>query len=354
MSLVDGLRLVPGTEALLSLSAGAEILQGAMPPHCDVPVQTYAGPLGLAWRLMQAPLTVRRLAGRLAALRLDAAICAMPGPLDHLLLAALRRIGVPVVVVAHDADLHPGDNVPLLMFMQRRLIRRAGAVVALSEYVAARLVEQRVVTADKQIIVALPPFIFGPPPPPPRTHGGVLRLLFFGRLRRYKGLDLLAAAVQRLGTRRDWQLRVVGSGPESAELAALRRLPGVSVENRWVPEQQIAALIAWADVLVMPYTEASQSGIGPAAIAAGRQVVCTRVGGLAEQLGDEGLATLCAPDADSLVAALHGILNSAPDWRPQEAGPDPNLAWRDVAVRLLSRISRFADEPDRRREPRAG
>ena len=85
---------------------------------------------------------------------------------------------------------------------------------------------------------------------------------------------------------------MVGSGPESAELATLRAQPGVIVENRWVPDDEIGALFAWADVLVLPYKEASQSGIVPAAIAAGRMVVATRVGGLVEQLRNEGLATL--------------------------------------------------------------
>src|SRR5437660_519861 len=96
-SLADGLRLVPGTEALLSLSTGAEILQGPAPTCCALPVATYAGRAGFAWRLVQAPLTARRLARRLATLRLDVAICAMPGPLDLLMLAALRRIRVPAV-----------------------------------------------------------------------------------------------------------------------------------------------------------------------------------------------------------------------------------------------------------------
>ena len=341
VSLVDGLRLVPGTEALLSLSAGSEILQGPAPPQCDLPVATYAGAMGLAWRLAQAPLVVRGLTRRLAALRLDAAICAMPGPLDPLMLAALQCLGLPAVVVVHDADAHTGDNMPLLMFMQRRLMRRADAVVALSEYVAARLSKQRIVAADRQIVVSHPPFVFGPMPPPPRAHGGALRLLFFGRLRRYKGLNLLASAVHQLSARRDWELRVVGSGPETSELATLRRLPGVLVENRWVPEAQISALFAWADVLVMPYTEASQSGIAPAAIAAGRLVVCTRVGGLVEQLKNEDLAVLCDPDATSLAAVLRGLLDGLPCGRPHQARPDPRLAWREMGARMLDEISRL-------------
>jgi glycosyltransferase involved in cell wall biosynthesis len=354
VSLAEGLRLVPDTEALLSLSTGAEILQGPKPPHCELAVATYAGVMGLAWQLVQAPLVVYRLARRLAALRLDVAICAMPGPLDQLVLVALRRIGVPSVVVVHDADAHPGDNIPLLMFLQRRLMRRAGAVVTLSQYVAARLVEQRLVAAGRQIVVWHPPFTFGPMPPPPRAHGGVLRLLFFGRLRQYKGLDLLASAMQQLGARDDWQLRVVGSGRESAELATLRRLPGVLVENRWVPDDQIGALIAWADVVVMPYREASQSGVAPAAIAAGRRVVCTHVGGLVEQLRNEDLAILCEPDATSLATALRGLLDAWPADRPHHVRSDPRLAWGEVAARLLERISRLPLIAGSLREDRVG
>jgi glycosyltransferase involved in cell wall biosynthesis len=283
-------------------------------------------------------LTVARLRRRLSVLRPDLAICAMPGPLDLLLLAVLRRTGVPVVVIVHDAAPHPGDTIPLLMFLQRRLIRRADIAVALSEHVAARLRRQRMADPARLFVIAHPPFVFGPPPPPPRAHGGPLRLLCFGRLLPYKGLDVLADAVRRLEARLGWELRVVGSGPESADLAALRTLPGVTVENRWVPEHDIATLIAWCDALVLPYKEASQSGVAPAAIAAGRRVVSTRVGGLVEQLGGEALAILCEPDAASLAAALRGLFLAPSAGQPGRAPADPRLAWRDMAERLLHRI----------------
>ena len=324
-ALADGLRLIPGTEVPLSLSTGAEILQGPAPPYCELPVETYGSVAGLVWRLAKAPLLVHHLARRLAALRLDGAICAMPGPLDLLLLVALRRLHVPAVVVVHDADAHPGDVMPLLMILQRRLTRRADAVVALSEHVAARLLEQQLVDPARLLVVSHPPFMFGPMPPPPRAHGGALRLLCFGRLLPYKGLDLLASALRLLGNRRGWEVRVVGSGPESAELAALRALPGVTVENRWVPEDEVGALIGWADVLVLPYKEASQSGVAPAAIAAGRLVVSTRVGGLIEQLRNEELATLCDPDAASLASVLRNLLDAAPT-EPPGTVPVTNFA----------------------------
>jgi glycosyltransferase involved in cell wall biosynthesis len=338
-ALAAGMRLMPGVEAVLSLSTGAEILRGPDPPECQFPMATYSGVGGLVARWLRAPLIVARLRRTLAALRPDLAVCAMPGPLDLLLLSALRRTGVPTAVIVHDASPHPGDAIPFLMFLQRCLVRRAAAVVALSEHVAATLREQRVVNPENLFVIAHPPFVFGLPPSSSCPHGGPLRLLCFGRLLPYKGLDVLADAVRQLEPRPAWELRVVGSGPESAELAALRALGSVTVENRWVPEAEIADLIAWCDVLVLPYKEASQSGVAPAAIAAGRIVVSTRVGGLVEQLDGEALAHLCDPDAASLAAALRSLISAPPGQRPGPTPVDSRLAWRGMAERLLGHVA---------------
>jgi glycosyltransferase involved in cell wall biosynthesis len=175
---------------------------------------------------------------------------------------------------------------------------------------------------------------------PPRRAGadGTVRLLSFGRLLPYKGLDLLADALRRLGPQPGLAVRVVGAGPESPELAALRALPGVTVENRWVPEDEVGALLGWADAVVLPYREASQSGVAAAALAAHRRVIATDVGGLREQLAGEKLAILCEPRADSLADALRRLLD-----RPQEAAcPDiasPQAAWQELG-------RSFADQLD--------
>ena len=329
--LADGLRQVEGVQAMLSLSRQAEILGGADAPQCDLPVDTYQGWQGLLLRLPRLPFEVGGLAARIAELRPDAAICAMPAPLDMLMAAALRRAKVPYAVVVHDADLHPGDVHALQMVLQRRLASRADAVVALSRHVGDRLLEQGVARAGRLVLSEHPPMHFGPPPPAPRAHGGRLRLLCFGRLLPYKGLDLLAEAMAALGGRADMELRVVGSGPESAVLDQLRALPGVQVENRWVPEEEVAAILAWSDALVLPYREASQSGVAAAALAARRFVVATRVGGISEQLDGSPLARLVAPEAAVLAGALVALAGEVP---PAAAVALPNR-WPDVSAALV-------------------
>ncbi len=115
-----------------------------------------------------------------------------------------------------------------------------------------------------------------------------------------------------LGRRDDLELRVVGNGPESPVLAQLRALPGVTVENRWVPEEEVAAILAWSDALVLPYREASQSGVAATAIAAHRFVIATRVGGITEQLQDSPMARLVPPDAAALGTALVALAAETP------------------------------------------
>ncbi len=319
----------------MSLSAQSEILAGPAPPPCDLPVATYNGISSLLLRLPLAPFQVGPLAGRVRELRPDVAICAMPAALDLLMSRALRRAGVPMMVVVHDADLHPGDGFPLQMTLQRMLMRQAAGLIALTEEVGGRLRDQGLVGDRPLIMTTLPPLTFGPLPPPPRSHGGILRLLSFGRLLPYKGLDLLADALRLIGPRQDMQLRVVGSGPETAALASLRALPGVTVENRWVPEGEVGALLAWSDALVLSHREASQSGVAAAAIAAGRWVVATRVGGMAEQLGGEHLARLCDPTAESVAAAVLGLLELPPSPCVQD---DPIATWRGVALALVRQL----------------
>jgi glycosyltransferase involved in cell wall biosynthesis len=330
--LAEGLSALPDTEAALALSAGAEILRAPDAPRCDLALPLYRTVPGLAWRAIQGPLFVAGMARKVRRLAPALAICALPGPLDLLMLAALRRARVPVVVVVHDAEAHPGDGYPLLFALNRALVRRADGVIALTDHVAARLRAQRVPRPGVKLVRAgHPPYAFGVTPPP-RAHGGPLRVLSFGRLLPYKGLDLLADALRRLGSRPDMTVRVVGHGPESPALDALRALPGVGVENRWVPEEEVGAVIAWADLVVLPYREASQSGIAAAALAAGRFVLATRVGGLEEQLGGEPLAALCDPDPVSIAASLDRFLVAPP---ADAIGLDASAAWSGFARAVL-------------------
>ena len=354
--LAEALRGRPGVDVTLSLCAGAEIMAGPNPPRCEMPVRTYRGRVSFLLRLATAPLALPFLLARLRRLRPDLAICAMPGPLDLLMGVALRLLGSRLVVVVHDADAHPGDGFVLQMQLQRLLCRLADGLAVLCAPVGARLRQQRLAGSERRQLIAFrhPPFGFAMPPAerlPAERLDATPRLLCFGRLLPYKGLDLLADALAALPADQAVAVRVVGHGPECPALDALRACRGVTVENRWVPEVEIGALLAWSDAMILPYREASQSGVAAAALAAGRPVIATRVGGLAEQLADARQLLLCEPDASSLTRAIRLWMDApAPIAPPSDAA----AAWRAAASDLLLEIgSALPAKPRRIRRPAA-
>ena len=338
--LVRAFNQAPDAQAVLSLSGRAELLQTAAPPECALPVPTYSSIWSFALRVMTGPVLAPRLARWVRRERIDVAVCAMPAAMDLIMAAALLLARVPYVVVVHEADLHPGDRFAVQIRLQRWLVRGASGVFALSTHVAGRARTLGLVGRKPLLMAALPPFHYGKDLPPPGAHGGKLRLLSFGRLLPYKGLDLLAEGLERLGPRDDLDVRVVGSGPESPALDRLRALPCVTVENRWVYEEEMASVIGWADALVLSHREASQSGVAAAAIAARRWVVATSVGGLAEQLGNEATALLCTPDAAGLADALRTLLTLGRT--PPDSDGGVEAAWRQTSRAMVDGLRSIA------------
>jgi glycosyltransferase involved in cell wall biosynthesis len=331
----------PDTEVVLSLPEGAEVLAEEPDLQCGWREKTYRNPGGYALQRLAALWFDRHAVQKLRDIKPDFAICAMPALLDRRMVRALRRSNVRYAVVVHDATAHPGDGLRFRLLDQSGLLPGAAALFPLSTHVEAELRRQGYGTsamgAHGQCIVKLwhPPFFFGAMRPV-FSHGGRPRLLCFGRLLPYKGLDLLADALTALGPEMPFDVRICGEGPVSAELSRLAALPHVTVDQRWIPEAELPGLIEWADAVVLPYREASQSGVAAAAIGQGRLVVATCVGGLPEQLAGLPGAILCDPNAPAIAAALQRIKPAA---SPASAA-SVAANWNAMAARMLAALPR--------------
>ncbi|HEY2955774.1 MAG TPA: glycosyltransferase [Candidatus Eisenbacteria bacterium] len=134
--------------------------------------------------------------------------------------------------------------------------------------------------------------------------------LFFGYVRRYKGLDTLLAAWPRVRERRPATLVVAGEFYEdAAPYRALARAAGgephVRLLDRYLEDGEVEAVFRAADVAVLPYRSATQSGVTHVAYAMGVPVITTDVGGLAETVGREGTGLVVPPeDPGSLADAV--------------------------------------------------
>lgn len=115
-------------------------------------------------------------------------------------------------------------------------------------------------------------------------------ILFFGLIRPYKGLSELIAAFSLLDD--NYQLLIAGEVYGTAEfyIEALNALPNQNWKfvNRYLADTEVDAYFAAADIVVLPYLSATQSGIRAMALSQKRAVLCTNVGGLAEGLEQNG------------------------------------------------------------------
>lgn len=293
---------LPSLDLHLSLSRQSELLVETKALGFPIfEVDTYQGLLSATWRTLIVPRVAHHFAAYLDAQHIDLVLCTMIHPWSGWVAPRLRAPGRSYVFTAHDAIPHPGDRFIGWDSLMRANLRRADGVLLLSEHVRDQLIARYRYPVQRTWIVPHGPLAFPGQKLESDRPDRPQRLLFFGRIRPYKGLSLLLEAFTRIADRHDLYLAVVGGGELDARAARLATHPRVHLDNRWIPESEVAAIFAAADLVVVPCVEASQSGVVAAAYGMGVPVVVTPVGGLREQVtvGETGWVA-----ADTTVEAL--------------------------------------------------
>ncbi len=258
------------------------------------PVSTFQKKWGsvFAWKSLQALRS--RLGERFRFDKTRAFVSLAPHVWSPLVTPIIRDAGVKHIVVAHDAAVHPGDPYGLVNWWLLREAAMADHVVALSNFVARQLATTCGIPQDKISVLFHPDLNYGAVDTQPRDKRDPLRVLFFGRIFRYKGLGLCVDAIEHV--RRSGvpvELGVYGSGPIGSSLR--RRLSNLNatVVNRWLAHNELAQVFSRYDVFVASHIEASQSGAVATAFGAGLPVIATPTGGLIEQVtpGVTGIIT---------------------------------------------------------------
>ncbi|MGH9536072.1 MAG: glycosyltransferase, partial [Terriglobales bacterium] len=178
---------------------------------------------------------------------------------------------------------------------------------------------------------------------PPKAPVGLL----FGTLTAYKGIPTLLTALAEIPpTQRPWMV-IAGFPAANAHPQAWRRQAGQLGLGPWlrweldyVPAPQVPWLLRAVDFLVLPYWEASQSGVAHLALTFATPVIATTVGGLPAAVRHEITGLLVPPrDAAALAAAILRLA-TAPELRRRlaanAAAAQREHAWDAIARRLLA------------------
>jgi glycosyltransferase involved in cell wall biosynthesis len=128
--------------------------------------------------------------------------------------------------------------------------------------------------------------------------------LFFGRMEAYKGLDVFSSALEILAARgTQCRADIAGSGSELDRLMLkLQSIAGVRVINRYIDDAEAIDMFGRAACVVLPYKDATQSGVVAAAFGAGRPVIASAVGGIPDVVID-GYNGLLIPPSDPVALA---------------------------------------------------
>jgi glycosyltransferase involved in cell wall biosynthesis len=135
-----------------------------------------------------------------------------------------------------------------------------------------------------------------------------LVLLFFGYVRNYKGLDILIEAFPKiLSSNQKARLLIVGefydNPSEYFELIKKLKIENkVKVINQFVPNEEVGKYYQAADVVILPYRSATQSGILNVAYGLNKPVIVTDVGGLAEFVDEGKTGFVVEPNSPDAIA----------------------------------------------------
>lgn len=141
-----------------------------------------------------------------------------------------------------------------------------------------------------------------------RTLGlrlGMKNLLFFGLIREYKGLDILLEAFNSLPE--DYQLIIAGEcyGPFDKYQAIIDASPAkdrIHLFRKYIDDSEVKVYFSAADVTVLPYRSATQSGVSSASYHFEVPMIVTAVGGLKETIGDTGTGLVADKPSPAAVA----------------------------------------------------
>jgi glycosyltransferase involved in cell wall biosynthesis len=233
--------------------------------------------------------------------------------------------GAPLIYTVHDPEPHPGAKTPTLRErIANALWLRASDCIVVH---GAALVAELSNGMRKKPVRVVPHGIDveGEPLPKPSEE----TVLLFGRMESYKGVPILLDAMKQVWeSRPETKLVIAGRGPAVADVPSDLRIELIA---RYISEFELRQLLARATVVVLPYTQASQSGVGLLSIAHGVPIVVTDVGGLPDLVPDRRYVA-GRGDVDALADRLLFALDAGlAERRHFQSHAETHFAWARVA-----------------------
>lgn len=230
-------------------------------------------------------------------------------------ILAFRLHNKPVVLTEHDGIVHLGDELPLQQTLINTCIKHSTHIIFLTHYVKS-LVSPKLLENKHISVIPHGIFAFDGLQTKQKSYTSKPTLLFFGRVSKYKGIELLLEAINTLPEDSFDKLIIAGKSSYTYDMSNLKESIREKIEiiDTFLSQKEIVTLFNQSHILIMPYLEASQSGVAAVGIANAMPTICTDVGGLKEQFilansnggggNDKLCSIICQPNANDIASCI--------------------------------------------------
>lgn len=269
------------------------------------------------------------------------------GPAFGTILRRLNKKNTKVICIADNVIPHEkriGDKI-----FTKYFLAACNGFITMSEKVLSDL---RGFTTNKPAILVQHPLYdnFGQkiPKASAKEHLGINDetniILFFGFIRKYKGLDLLLNAFAEFIKRqndKNYKLLIAGEFYEDQAqyqklITDLKLDTDIILKTEFIPDNEVRYYLCAADVVVQPYKNATQSGVTPLAYNFETPMIVTNVGGLPDLVPHEKCGIVCEPNTESITAGIERFYTLGTDYfLPNIIAEKAKYSWSNLVKAIF-------------------
>jgi glycosyltransferase involved in cell wall biosynthesis len=262
---------------------------------------------------------------------------------DWRILILAKLLGFDkMVLTIHDVFVHPGDSTPIMNIFRSIFIRKAKKIIVHGEFLRTQLLS--IFQTFERKIYVVPHGVYtiyrewDDESIKEETH----TILFFGRISKYKGIGILVEA-EPLISKEIPEVKIIlagrGKGLENYTDQIVNK-DRFEIINTFIANKDVPRFFRRAAVVVLPYLEASQSGVVLLAYAFGKPVVVTRVGSIPEIVEHGKTGFIVSPKSpEELARAIMALLKN--EYLRKEMSRNvilkasTELSWETIAQKTL-------------------
>jgi glycosyltransferase involved in cell wall biosynthesis len=272
-------------------------------------------------------------------------------PDGYAALKIARALSVPVVVQSIGSDINRiGD--PISALLTRKVLREADSIVTVSSHLCAQAIEMGAAPQTTRAVVnGCDLSVFHPMNrSEARRKLGLSQeaeiVVYIGRMDVMKGLrELVEAASLLRSSRPNLQVYMVGAGPDRSLIESAIQAQSAADCIHVLPAcafDDVAVWMAASDLVTLPSYMEGCPNVVLEALACGRPVVATRVGGIPEILSAAYGELVPPQDSGALAQALASVLDR--NWEAEAISAHNSRSWDTVASELLEIFLPLADK----------